>query len=124
MAACASLAVGGHLAGGILFLPLVAVAGVVLDVAVAFADHRQLAAYWLVPLMGLAGMAANLVCCFKRLLVPLRAPHLVLGLSGGWACLVSYAVFGLLAGLTAAALAILARRVQAAARPRHAPGPR
>ena len=104
-AACASLASGGNLAGGAMFLPLVALAGAVLDAIVAFAERWRLGPWRLIPLLGLGGLAANLLCAVKRLLVPLRAHHLILGISGPFATVLSYAFFGLLAGLIGAGVA-------------------
>lgn len=104
-AACAAIALGGNLAGGFLFVPLVALAGGVLDGAAAVAERLRLSPRGLVALLGAAGAAANLLCALKRLLVPQGGLHVLWGLTGVAAQLVSYAVFGLLAGLAGAAIA-------------------
>ena len=103
-AALTSIALGGHLAGGILFVPLVAVAGAVLDVCVGFARRVGLSPWALVPLLAAAGAGANVVCGIKRLLLPQWNYHVLLGLSGPWALLAAYALCGLAAGLTGAVI--------------------
>jgi len=108
-AACTALGLGENLAGGLLYLPLVALAGTVLDVAAGLAERRHLSARWLVPLLGASGLAANVLCAAKRLLTPLKNTHFVFGVEGAWATVLSYALFGLLAGVGGAALAVLAR---------------
>lgn len=108
-AAFTSLAFGGRLAGGPAWLPLVGVAGVVIDLAAAFIANHHLKIWLAVPIMGLAGVGGNLVCAIKRLLAAQYHSHLLLGLSGPAASIVSYAIFGLLAGVTGAILAALAR---------------
>jgi ABC-type thiamin/hydroxymethylpyrimidine transport system permease subunit len=104
-AACSSLAFGGSFAGGVVYLPLVVAAGGVLDALVAFAERRRLPALAAIPLVGLGGLVANLFCAANRLLVPVRKDHLLFGLSGWPATVLSYALFGLLGGLLGAALA-------------------
>lgn len=111
-AALGTMAVGGNLAGAGMHLPVAVLAGGVLDVAVHFIERRCLAAMWAIPLMGLAGLAANLVMLGKRLLVPSLRLHHFLWTSGLAARCLSYAVFGLAAGLLGAGLGwvILRRR--------------
>jgi hypothetical protein len=84
----------------------------VLDGTIVLAERRRLAAWWLVPLLSAGGMAANLLCAIKRLLTPLRNTHLLLGLEGFWATILSYALFGLLAGAIAAGLHLAIRAVR------------
>lgn len=112
-ASLGTMAAGGHLAGAAMHLPVAVLAGGVLDVAVHFIERRRLAAMWAVPLMGLAGLAANLVMLGKRLLVPSFQVHHFLWTSGLAARCLSYAVFGLAAGLVGAGLgwAMLRRRM-------------
>ena len=109
-AACSSLAVGGNLAGGVLLLPLVGVAGAIVDCAVGFAERRVLPAWLLVPLIASAGAGAGLVCAVKRVLLPVFRAHTVAGLAGPPARLLSYAFFGLLAGLVGAVIAAAVHR--------------
>jgi len=111
-AACTSLALGGNLAGGLLFLPLVAVAGAVGDAAVLLAGRLGLGPWTQIPVIGVAGMAANGLCAIKRLLVPVGRYHVFFGVGEPWSRLVSYGAFGLAAGLIGATLAaiILSRR--------------
>jgi len=112
-AAIGTAVVGGNLAGSLGHLPIIGLAGVVLDAAAYVAQRGRLAAVWAIPLMGVAGAAANLICFGKRLLAPWgEQGHALLGLAGFDASLVSYGFFGLLAGLigSAAAYAIIGRR--------------
>lgn len=111
-AGATTLAAGGSFAGSTLYLPLVAAAGAVLDAAVAFARRRRLAWLWTIPLTALAGLVANALCFVHRLGSPWREHLTLWGISGLWATGLSYAIFGLLAGLIGAAVAgfILWRR--------------
>ena len=101
-ASLGTMAAGGHLAGAGMHLPVAVLAGGVLDVAVHVIERRRLGAVWAIPLMGLAGLAANLVMLGKRLLVPSFQVHHFLWTSGLVARCLSYAVFGLAAGLVGA----------------------
>ncbi|MGB2986848.1 MAG: hypothetical protein WBE26_13330 [Phycisphaerae bacterium] len=107
-----TLGIGGHLAGGLAHLPLVGLAGIMLDVTIGLAERRALAVGWMIPLLGCAGLLANLVCFLKRVFPPSSFKlHVFWGYSGPWGSLVSYAFFGLLAGLIGATLGcILLRR--------------
>ncbi len=107
-----ALAVGGRFAGAAGHLPVAVLAGGVLDVAIGWAERHRLGPLWTVPLVGAAGVAANLVMLAKRLMGPLFEWHQVLGLTGGPARLVSYAAFGLVAGLAGAAIAFAALRLR------------
>lgn len=115
-AGLAALAVGGRFAGSAAYLPMAGLAGGVLDVAIGWAERRRLGPLWTVPLVGAAGLAANLVMLAKRMMSPVFEWHRLLGLVGGPARLVSYAAFGLLAGLLGAAIASAAFRPRASAR--------
>jgi len=110
-AAVTSLALGGNLAGGALFLPLVAAAGALLDAAAAFAKRHGLSAVWVLLLFAATGTGANLLCALKRMLVPQKAYHTLLGLTGATAQLACYALFGLAAGLAGAAIALAGARL-------------
>jgi len=111
-ASLGTMAAGGHLAGAAMHLPVAVLAGGVLDVAVHFIERCRLGAVWAISLMGLAGLAANLVMLGKRLLVPSFQVHHFLWTSGHAARCLSYAVFGLAAGLVGAGVGwvILRRR--------------
>ena len=99
--ACASLAVGGHLAGGFWMISLVPLAGLVLDAAVGLAERLRLSAWRALPLLAVAATGANLVCAAKRLAAPALKYHLLFGLSDPWASVLSYASVGLICGLAA-----------------------
>ncbi len=110
-AACASLATGGQIAGGPGHLALIGVAGVVLDAVIGFAERRALAAPWLIVLLGSAGALANTVCFVKRLASPMSLkPHALWWAAGEWGNLMSYALFGLFAGLIGGILGSRLRR--------------
>ena len=116
--AFSTFAIGGHLAGGVLGLPLIGFAGVVLDVVIHFLERFGAAGFqkWqtgclmTIPIVGAAAMFANLLCLAKRLLLPAGpTAHFVFGASGFWLNLGCYALFGLIAGLVGATLACLIR---------------
>lgn len=110
-AAFTTFVLGSHLAGGVLGLPLIGFAGIILDAVINFLEKRKMSALLVIPIIGFTAMLANLLCLVKRLLVPLgHAPQLLFGISGFWLKLASYAFFGLMAGLIAAMLACLINR--------------
>lgn len=101
-AAFVSVGSGANLAGGLLGLPLIAIAGALVDACILKLEKRESSALTKVIVVALAAMMANLICCAKRLLLPAGiTPHDILG---GVTLLrpLSYAFFGLLAGLIAA----------------------
>jgi len=110
-ASLGTMAAGGQMAGAAMHLPVVVLAGGVLDVAVHFIQRCRLGAVWAIPLMGLAGLAANLVMLGKRLLAPSFQVHHFFWTSGLAARCLSYAAFGLAAGLAGAGVGwAIARR--------------
>lgn len=106
----ASLLLGGKLAGGPAMAYLVVLAGGVLDATVAWAERLRLRAWLLVPLLGLAGAAANLLCMVKRFASPIHDYRVLFGLTGLAAAMVSYALFGLAGGLGGGLIGCLGRR--------------
>jgi hypothetical protein len=113
-AALTALAMGGHLAGGILFLPLVVLAGGLLDAAAALAQRRRLGPWPRAALLASAALGGGLICAAKRLLAPAGNWHVVLGIGDPAASVMCYAAFSLAAGLAGALIATgalgLARR--------------
>ena len=102
-AAFISLGSGGNLAGGLLGLPLVGAAGALIDACILRLEKHKASALTTVIAIAMAAMLANLICCFKRFLTPTGiAPHGILG-STILLRMMSYALFGFLAGLIAAA---------------------
>ena len=109
-AATVSFAVGDGFAGGVLFLPLVLPAGAILDAAVALARNCR---WWAaIPLVGLAGAAASVLCMGNRLLTPVHPLRSFWNIPWPSRFLLSYALFGLISGLVGTVLAgiILAAR--------------
>ena len=103
-AAFVSLGSGGNLAGGLLGLPLVGAGGALVDVCIFRLEECRASALTSIIVIALAAMLANLLCCVKRLLVPAGiAPHHMFGSSVMALRPMSYALFGFLAGLIAAA---------------------
>jgi len=110
-AAGASLALGGNLAGGLPYVTLVFLAGGVLDAAIAFAQDRNFRPIAFILTLAMAGMLANIFCAAKRLVTPVFHHSVIPGLSGPLATILSYAFFGLLAGLVGTALGLSAARL-------------
>lgn len=103
-AAFISLGSGGNLAGGLLGLPLVGAAGALVDACIFKLERCKASALTTVIVVALTAMLANLVCYGKRLLVPAGiAPHDMFGSATALLRPMSYALFGFLAGLIAAA---------------------
>ncbi|HUB24352.1 MAG TPA: hypothetical protein VL992_02905 [Tepidisphaeraceae bacterium] len=104
-AAATTFALGGRLAGGVWLMPLVILAGALLDLAAQWVDRRAGSVRWWMPIFGLAGLAGNLVCFIKRLFDFAPAAF---DRSGNFQELLSvagsYAVFGLVAGLLGAGI--------------------
>ena len=110
-AAFTSLALGGNLAGGLIGLPLVGVAGLLFDTVIGYIEKHKITILMKIPLVALCAMSANIIMLAKRGLGSLgAAPHFLFGVSGFWFELLSYAFFGLLAGLVAVTTAYLIER--------------
>ena len=113
-AAFTAFGLGGHLGGGLIGLPLVGFSGIIFDAAIGFMEKRRVSPWRTIPLLGCTAMFGNLVMFSKRLLNPAGgAPHAIFGLSPFWFDLLSYTFFGLLAGIIAAAIALVATRRRA-----------
>ena len=109
-ASLTTIGLGGHLAGGAIMLPLVGLAGTLLDVVVGFIEKRKLSIPLTIALISLAAACANLICLTKRLAAPIGAsPKYLLGISGLGYDLICYAFFGMLAGFIAASIAYAVR---------------
>ncbi len=99
------LAFGTNLAGPALFMPLIVLAGSVLDAAAGLSERKHLPVWLIVPLFGAAGMIGATLCAVKRLLSPSVKWHILFGIPDPVASMICWAFFGLLAGLVGAALA-------------------
>ena len=110
-AAFTTLALGGNLAGGLMGLPLVGVVGIFLDTVIGYFEKHKIHILLIIPMLSLAAMSANLIMFAKRILSPRGASsHFLFGISGFWLDLLSYAFFGLIAGLIASIGAYLTGR--------------
>jgi hypothetical protein len=105
-AATTCIGLGGHMGGGWLGLPLIALVAVVWDVVIHQVEHGALPWFLMIPLIALLGAGGNLIVLGKRLLAPPgpNAIH-IFGFSGLGFDVVSYAVCGLVAGLIAVLVA-------------------
>ncbi|MHC4742948.1 MAG: hypothetical protein ACYS8Z_13615 [Planctomycetota bacterium] len=110
-AALTAYSMGANLAGGVIGMPIIILAGIMLDCVVNFAEKKRISGGRMIVLLGLAGMVGNLVCLAKRVILPTGiSPHFILGVSGLWFRVLSYAFFGLLSGVVASASVHLAKR--------------
>ncbi len=105
-AATTCLGLGGHLGGGLLGLPLIALVGVTWDVLLHQIERHRLSWCLMIPVISLLGAGANLIALGKRLLAP-PGPNAgqLFGLSGFTYDVISYAVCGLVAGFIAVMIA-------------------
>ena len=109
-AAFVSIGMGGNIAGDMSGLPLIAAAGALIDAAVMQVEKRKTSALATIAVIAFSAMAANLLCCAKRLLLPVGlTPHDVFGAMDVLMRPLSYGFFGFLAGLIAATVAHLLR---------------
>jgi hypothetical protein len=104
-AAVVAMTFGEAIAGPRMFLPLVLLAGAALEATVAIARGWRLRWWAALPLAALGGLVANVLCFVHRLVGPWHARHSVLNIPGPGGFLLSFAMFGLMSGLIAAALA-------------------
>ena len=105
-AALTTYSLGANLAGGVIGMPLIVLAGIILDLTVNFIEKNKISGLLMILILGLAGAAANLLCLAKRMILPAGInPHFIFGVSGFWFKLFSYAFFGLLSGIVASIIA-------------------
>jgi len=110
-AAFVTLGLGANLAGGALGLPLVGLAGAVIDAFIIHLEKHKVSALTAILGVAFSAMLANLICCAKRLLLPAGiAPQDVFVGSGLLLRPFWYGFFGFLAGLIAAVGVYLTRR--------------
>jgi hypothetical protein len=105
-AATTCLGLGGHLGGGLLGLPLIALVGMSWDVVLHQIERHPLPWCLMIPVLSLLGAGANLIALGKRLLAP-PGPSVshIFGFSGFTFDVISYAVCGLAAGFIAIMIA-------------------
>jgi len=104
-AAVTTYLLGANLAGGVLGLPLIVLAGMFLDWVVNFFEKNKISGLSIIIGLAFAAAFANLICLAKRLYLPAgSSPTYFLGLSGFPLKVCSYAFFGFISGLTAAIL--------------------
>jgi hypothetical protein len=100
--ALTTLSLGGRIGGGIAELPLVVLAGILLDLSVHAVQRRNFPRWQCLLLLALAGLAANLLCFVKRLFDPAGAIFSTGNLDDLLTAAGSYSIFGFLAGLLGA----------------------
>lgn len=102
-AALTTYCLGANLAGGLIGLPLIVLAAAVLDVAVNYIEKNKSSFLITLSVLCLAGIAANIICLAKRMILPtgINASY-IFGVSGFWFKILSYGFFGFLSGFTAA----------------------
>ncbi len=101
--ALTTYSLGANLAGGVIGMPMIVLAGLILDWTVNFLEKNKISGAAMILAIGLAGVAANLVCLAKRMILPTGLnPHFIFSVSGFWFKLFSYAFFGLISGIVAA----------------------
>ena len=110
-AALTTYSLGANLAGGVIGMPMIALAGIILDWTVNFLEKNKISGMAMILSLGLAGVAANLVCLAKRMILPTGLnPHFIFGASGFGFKLFSYAFFGFLSGIVASVSVRLIKR--------------
>lgn len=111
-AAFTTLAWGGNLAGGAFLLPLIGVAGIVLDTTIIFIENHKIPPLLAIPFITFTGIFANLICFIKRFAAPAGGhSHNFLGIASPLFDILSYAFFGLLAGLVGSVIAYSILRI-------------
>lgn len=102
-AALTTYSLGANLAGGIIGMPMIIFAAIILDWTVYFLEKNKISGAVMILALGLAGVAANLVCFAKRMILPTGLnPHFMFGVSGFWFKFFSYTFFGFISGIIAA----------------------
>ena len=110
-AALTTYSMGANLAGGIIGMPIIALAGIILDGAVNFLEKNKISGLTMILTLASAGVVANLICLAKRMILPTGfKPHFIFGISEFWFKPISYAFFGLLAGIVASVTFLLIKR--------------
>ncbi len=117
-AALTTFSFGGHIAGGVVGLPLVALVGLSLDMLINQLESRKVSPLAATPILTAAATLGNLVMLGKRILTPRgfgALHHNLMGITDPLYSLLSYAFFGLISGLAAATVAyiIISRKKQA-----------
>ncbi len=110
-AAVTTYSLGANLAGGVLGMPIIGIAGMILDLAANYIEKNNYSFPLKALIIGFAGIVANLVCLSKRMILPEGiSPHFIMGFSGFWIRICSYAFFGLMSGVVAVVSMKLQRR--------------
>jgi hypothetical protein len=94
---------GGRIGGGIVLMPLIILAGIVLDLGVQWSERIHPSVWRRILLLALAGLIANLICFLKRLADPIGPFMSARNLDDLLFAGSSHAMFGCLAGLIGAA---------------------
>jgi hypothetical protein len=93
-----TLSLGGRIAGGPFFAPLIVPAAALLDLTVAMCQRRNYPLWRRAVLLSIAGMLGNLCCSIKQILEVSAIAPSPGQLSDMLVAVGSYALFGLIAG--------------------------
>ncbi|MFH1615568.1 MAG: hypothetical protein ABIG61_10860 [Planctomycetota bacterium] len=103
--ALTTYSLGANLAGGVAGMPMIMLAGLILDGVVNLLEKNRISGIVMILVLGLAAAAANLLCLVKRMILPTGLnPNFIFGVSGLWFKLFSYTFFGLISGIVAAVI--------------------
>jgi hypothetical protein len=105
--AATTLSLGGRIAGGIAMMPLVILAGVVLDITAQYVERNKFAWWKSLLILAMAGLVGNLICFIKRLFDPMGAFFSAGNVEDLFLAGALHAAFGLFAGLLGAAAGYL-----------------
>ncbi len=100
--AVTTYSLGANMAGGLIGMPLIVIAGLILDWVISKLQRHKIYGIRMVIILTLAGGLVGLICLAKRMILPagISATH-TLGLSIFWGKMISYLIFGAMAGFVA-----------------------
>jgi len=99
-----TLSLGGRIAGGPFFAPLIVPAAVLLDLCVRLSERRNYSPWQRIVILALAGMLGNTICSIKQILETSATASSSGPTNDLLIAVASYALFGLIAGALGAAV--------------------